>query len=154
MASRPHGQAFLDAAIADRAVRWSWRVHGRGVVFEIAVRTERIRDEFRGRQSIKAALDAMPDPRYGLAIAPGGGDWHLSRRRDGGSRTQAIVTTQPVMADQARSAGGCPLVAVCLRVVAGDRVVGVAGHEGRFLGAAPVLGPPAAGVEPAAGGWV
>ena len=71
---RVHGQAFLDAAIADRAVRWSWRVHSRGVVFEIAFRTERIRDEFRCRHSILAALDAVPDPRHGLDIVPGGGD--------------------------------------------------------------------------------
>ncbi|MBP2327371.1 hypothetical protein JOF56_007756 [Kibdelosporangium banguiense] len=65
---RVHGGTFLDAAIADRAVRWSWRAHGRGVVFEIAFRTERIRDEFRHRQSIKAALEAVPDPRDGLTI--------------------------------------------------------------------------------------
>jgi hypothetical protein len=71
---RAHGEAFLDAAIADLAVRWSWRVHSRGVVFEIAFRTERIRDEFRSRQSIKAALGAVPDPRYGLSVVPGGGD--------------------------------------------------------------------------------
>jgi hypothetical protein len=71
---RAHGEAFFDAAMADRAVRWSWRVHSRGVVFEIAFRTERIRDEFRSRQSINAALDAVPDPQYGLRIVPGGGD--------------------------------------------------------------------------------
>jgi hypothetical protein len=71
---RAHGEAFLDASIADRAVRWSWRVHSRGVVFEIAFRTERIRDEFRSRHSIKAALDAVPDPQYGLTIVSGGGD--------------------------------------------------------------------------------
>jgi hypothetical protein len=71
---RAHGEAFIDAAIADRAVRWSWRAHDRGVVFEIAFRTEDIRDEFRDRPSIRAALDAVPDPRCGLNIVPGGGD--------------------------------------------------------------------------------
>lgn len=71
---RAHGEAFLDAAIADRAVRWSWRVNSRGVVFEIAFRTECIRDEFRDRQAIKAALDAVPDPQNGLSIFAGGGD--------------------------------------------------------------------------------
>ncbi|ONI87857.1 hypothetical protein ALI144C_07905 [Actinosynnema sp. ALI-1.44] len=71
---RAHGEAFLNAAIAERAVRWSWRVHRRGVVFEIAFRTERIRDEFRSRSSIKEALAAVPDPHYGLTIVPGGGD--------------------------------------------------------------------------------
>jgi hypothetical protein len=67
---RAHGEAFLDAAIADRAVRWSWRVHSRGLVFEIAFRTERIRDEFRSRPSIKAALDAVPNAQYTLSYHP------------------------------------------------------------------------------------
>jgi hypothetical protein len=71
---RTHGEAFIDAAISDRAVRWSWRAHNRGVVFEIAFRTEGIRDEFCRRHSIRAALDAVPDPQCGLNIVPGGGD--------------------------------------------------------------------------------
>jgi hypothetical protein len=71
---RAHGEAFFDAAMADRAVRWSWRAHSRGVVFEIAFLTECIRDEFGARQSIKAALDAVPDPWHGLLVIPGGGD--------------------------------------------------------------------------------
>ncbi|WP_158895689.1 hypothetical protein [Amycolatopsis anabasis] len=71
---RAHADTLVDAAIADRAVRWSWRVHTRGVVFEIAFRTERIRDEVRGQLAVKAALDAVPDPRHGLNVVPGGGD--------------------------------------------------------------------------------
>jgi hypothetical protein len=71
---RAHGGALLDAALADRAVRWSWRVISRGVVFEIAFRTERIRDEFCSQHSVKAALDAVPDPQRGITIVPGGGD--------------------------------------------------------------------------------
>ncbi|WP_410638506.1 hypothetical protein [Amycolatopsis sp. lyj-346] len=69
-----HAGALIDAAIADRAVRWSWQVRSRGVAFEIVFRTERIRDEFCSRLSVKAALDAVPDPRYGLNVVPGGGD--------------------------------------------------------------------------------
>ncbi|GAA4524943.1 hypothetical protein [Amycolatopsis samaneae] len=71
---RAYAEALVDAAIADRAVRWSWRVHCRGVVFEIAFRTERVRDEFRQRPAVRAALDATPDPRHGLTVIPGGGD--------------------------------------------------------------------------------
>jgi len=71
---RAHAETLIDAAIADRAVRWSWRVHGCGVVFEIAFRTDRIRDEFCSRLSVKNALDAVPDPQCGLKVLPGGGD--------------------------------------------------------------------------------
>ncbi|MFB9931957.1 hypothetical protein ACFORO_27605 [Amycolatopsis halotolerans] len=71
---RTYFDALLKAAIIDRAVRWSWRTHERGVVFEIAFRTEAIRDEFCDQPAVKAALEAVPDPRHGLAITPGGGD--------------------------------------------------------------------------------
>lgn len=71
---RTYFDTFLKAAIIDRAVRWSWRSHERGVVFEIAFRTETIRDEFCDQPSVKAALEAVPDPRHGLSITPGGGD--------------------------------------------------------------------------------
>ncbi|WP_406642603.1 hypothetical protein [Amycolatopsis sp. WGS_07] len=67
-----YADALFKAAIADRAVRWSWRGHERGVVFEIAFRTGAIRDEFRDQPSVKAALDAVPDPRHGLVITSGG----------------------------------------------------------------------------------
>ncbi|AUI59592.1 hypothetical protein BKN51_16100 [Amycolatopsis sp. BJA-103] len=62
---RAHADALIDAAIADRAVRWSWREHRRGVVFEIAFRTERIRDEFCGQLLVKAVLGAVPDQESG-----------------------------------------------------------------------------------------
>ncbi|MBB1159982.1 MULTISPECIES: hypothetical protein [Amycolatopsis] len=71
---RTYSDALLTAAITDRAVRWSWRPHERGVVFEIAFRTEAIRDEFCGQPPVKAALEAVPDPRHGLSVTPGGGD--------------------------------------------------------------------------------
>ncbi|WP_329066657.1 hypothetical protein [Amycolatopsis sp. NBC_01480] len=69
-----HAEALVTAAIADRAVRWHWRESGRGVVLEVAFRTEQIRDEFRDQLAVKAALDAVPDPRHGLNVVPGGGD--------------------------------------------------------------------------------
>ncbi len=69
---RTFSDALLKAAIIDRAVRWSWRTLERGVVFEIAFRTEAIRDEFCAQPSVRTALDAVPDPRHGLTITPGG----------------------------------------------------------------------------------
>ncbi|MFE0019459.1 hypothetical protein [Amycolatopsis sp. NPDC059021] len=71
---RTYADALVDAAIADRAVRWSWHQHDHGVVFEIAFRTEGIRDQFCRRRSVKVALDAAPDQQRGLIIIPGGGD--------------------------------------------------------------------------------
>ncbi|WP_116200073.1 hypothetical protein [Amycolatopsis circi] len=71
---RAYSDALLKAAIADRAVRWSWRTHERGIAFEIAFRTEAIRDEFCAQPSVKAALEDVPDPRHGLTVTPGGGD--------------------------------------------------------------------------------
>ncbi|MFF4598131.1 hypothetical protein [Amycolatopsis sp. NPDC001319] len=71
---RAYADVLVDAAIADRAVRWSWQVNDHGVVFEIVFRTERIRDEFCHRLSVKAALDSTPNPQRGLNIIPGGGD--------------------------------------------------------------------------------
>jgi hypothetical protein len=44
------------------------------VVLEVAFRTELIRDEFRDRLAVRAALDAVPDPLHGLNVVPGGGD--------------------------------------------------------------------------------
>lgn len=65
---RAHAEALVGQAIADRAVRWSWRVLERGVAFDIAFRTEEIRDEFRTQPAVRAALDAVPDPEHGLTI--------------------------------------------------------------------------------------
>ncbi|MFD2469744.1 hypothetical protein [Amycolatopsis silviterrae] len=69
---RTYADALVDAAIADRAVRWSWRDHEHGVVFEISFRTGAIRDEFHDQPPVKAALEAVPDPRHGLTITSGG----------------------------------------------------------------------------------
>ncbi|MGW7534021.1 hypothetical protein [Amycolatopsis sp. NPDC054798] len=71
---RACSDALFKAAITDRAVRWSWRTRERGVVFEIAFKTRAIRDEFCDQPSVRSALDAVPDPRHGLTITPGGGD--------------------------------------------------------------------------------
>lgn len=69
---RTFSDALLKAAIADRAVRWSWQTHERGVVFEIAFRTDAIRDEFCAQPSVRTALDAVPGPRHGLTITRSG----------------------------------------------------------------------------------
>lgn len=53
-----YGPNFLTTALVDRAVRWSWKRCEHGWSFEIAFRTDGIRDEFTGQPAIKAALDA------------------------------------------------------------------------------------------------
>ncbi|MGW4400608.1 hypothetical protein ACWEHA_35400 [Amycolatopsis nivea] len=69
---RTYSDALLKSAITDRAVRWSWRTHERGAVFEIAFKTEAIRDEFCDQPPVRTALDAVPDPPHGLTITRGG----------------------------------------------------------------------------------
>ncbi|MFI6029543.1 hypothetical protein [Amycolatopsis magusensis] len=66
-----HGRAFLTTALRDRAMWWSWKRLEHGLAFEIAFRTDRIRDEFAGQPLIKAALAAVPDPHHGRIITVG-----------------------------------------------------------------------------------
>ncbi|MGC7096340.1 hypothetical protein ACPZ19_16820 [Amycolatopsis lurida] len=55
---RRYGPNFLTTALSDRAVWWSWKRCKRGWSFEIAFRTDGIRDEFIGQPAVKAAIDA------------------------------------------------------------------------------------------------
>ena len=79
------GNALTEAAITHGAYRWEWHIYGWGVLFEIAFHTDVAWESFRALPVVAAALDAVPDPAYGLFVYQGrggsGGRVHPRRPR-------------------------------------------------------------------------
>jgi hypothetical protein len=77
------GSALTEAAITHGAYQWEWHSHTWGVLFEIAFRTDEAWASYRGLPLVSAALDAVPDPAYGLFVHPGrgGSNGHPHPRR-------------------------------------------------------------------------
>ncbi|MCO8270376.1 hypothetical protein M1L60_07175 [Actinoplanes sp. TRM 88003] len=67
------GNALVEAAVTHGAYRWEWHTHTWGVLFEIAFSTDESWSAYRALPLVSAALDAVPDPAYGLFIHPGPG---------------------------------------------------------------------------------
>jgi hypothetical protein len=68
-----HGDCLVESALSSGAVDWSWHRHSWGVVFEVAFSDESAWDRFRALHGVQAALDAVPDPNFGLIISRGRG---------------------------------------------------------------------------------
>lgn len=68
-----HGDSLVESALSTGAVDWSWHRHSWGVVFEVAFSDEDAWDRFRSLHGVQAALDAVPDPNFGLIISRGRG---------------------------------------------------------------------------------
>lgn len=68
-----HGDALVESALSTGAVDWSWHHHTWGVVFEVAFTDEEAWERFRDLHGVRAALDAVPDPDFGLVISRGRG---------------------------------------------------------------------------------
>ncbi|MGQ0520754.1 MAG: hypothetical protein ACT4PX_06360 [Actinomycetota bacterium] len=68
-----HGDSLVESALSTGAVDWSWHRHSWGVVFEVAFPDEAAWDRFRALHGVQAALDAVPDPNFGLVISRGRG---------------------------------------------------------------------------------
>lgn len=68
-----HGDALVESALSTGAVDWSWHHHTWGVVFEVAFADEEAWERFRNLHGVRAALDAVPDPDFGLVISRGRG---------------------------------------------------------------------------------
>jgi len=64
---------IVEAAITTGAVDWNWIEHKSGVVFEVCFADEAKWETFRGWPAVQAALDAVPDPMYGLLVYRGRG---------------------------------------------------------------------------------
>ena len=68
-----HGDRVVESALASGALDWSWHHHTWGVVFEVAFADEEAWERFRALPGVEAALDAVPDPAFGLIISRGRG---------------------------------------------------------------------------------
>jgi hypothetical protein len=78
-----HSSSLIESAISNGAVDWAWHEHRWGVVFEVAFERDGQWELYRGLASVRAALDAVPDPVNGLLVyrGRGGGAGRPSRRR-------------------------------------------------------------------------
>jgi hypothetical protein len=61
------------AALSGGATDWSWHRHSWGVVFETEFADESAWEVFREQPSVRAALDAVPDPVSGIIVYRGRG---------------------------------------------------------------------------------
>lgn len=68
-----HGDALIYAAQLEGAVDWEWHEHRWGVVLEVAFPDELTWDRYRESLAVQHALDAVPDPLFGLIIHRGRG---------------------------------------------------------------------------------
>jgi hypothetical protein len=78
-----HSSSLIESAISNGAVDWVWHEHRWGVVLEIAFERDEQWEAYRDLPSVRAALDAVPDPINGLLVyrGRGGGAGATSRRR-------------------------------------------------------------------------
>ena len=68
-----HGDSLVEAALSSGALDWAWHRHSWGVVFEVAFTDEEAWERYRALHGVGAALDAVPDPTFGLIISRGRG---------------------------------------------------------------------------------
>lgn len=70
---RAHGDSLTEAAVTNGANHWEWHTATWGVILEVRFRKEEARNAFRQLPAVIAALDAAPDPVFGLFVYPGRG---------------------------------------------------------------------------------
>jgi hypothetical protein len=70
---RAHGESLIEAAVTNGARGWEWHTPQWGLILEVELSTEQARDAFRNLPAVTAALDAVPDPVFGLLVYPGRG---------------------------------------------------------------------------------
>ncbi|HWG61444.1 MAG TPA: hypothetical protein VG253_06995 [Streptosporangiaceae bacterium] len=68
-----YASQLIESAVANGAADWSWHSHRWGVVFEVLFSDDARWEAFRGLASVRAALDAVPDPVNGLLVYRGRG---------------------------------------------------------------------------------
>jgi hypothetical protein len=115
-----HSSSLIESAISNGAVDWVWHEHRWGVVLELAFERDEQWEAYRELPSVRAALDAVPDPVNGLLVyrGRGGGSGVPSRRRPkpfAGAGAIALPEPDPVEASAEadlpvaiRTGGGVP----------------------------------------------
>ena len=68
-----HSGSLIESALTNGAVDYAWHEHSWGVLFEVAFTDESRWEAFRALPSVRAALDAVPNPVSGLLVHRGRG---------------------------------------------------------------------------------
>ena len=78
-----HADSLIQAAILHGAIDWQLHHQRWGVVLELAFANEAEWERFRADAAVDAALDAVPNPTFGLLIyrGRGGTSWSRQPRR-------------------------------------------------------------------------
>jgi hypothetical protein len=71
--SEAYGDVLVGHALSSGATDWSWHRHSWGVVFEASFEDESDWERFQERATVRAALDAVPDPLTGIIMYRGRG---------------------------------------------------------------------------------
>jgi hypothetical protein len=114
-----HSESLIESAISNGVVDWAWHEHRWGLVLEVAFDGEEQWQVFRDLPSVRAALDAVPDPVNGLLVYRGrGGSAGVGARRPprphAGAGALALPEPEPEPSEPASAA-------VDLSIVIGDR---------------------------------
>lgn len=78
--SEGFGDALIWTAQEHGATDWSWHEHSWGVVLELELADEAAWEALQAAAAFRAALDAVPDPVFGLIL-------HRGRGGSAGTRT-------------------------------------------------------------------
>jgi hypothetical protein len=68
-----HGDALIWAAQEHGATDWDWARHSWGVILELELPDEATWEAYLASAAVRAALDAVPDPAFGLLTYRGRG---------------------------------------------------------------------------------
>jgi hypothetical protein len=71
--SEAHGDSLIWTAQEHGATDWSWHEHSWGVVLELELADEEAWELLQASTAFRAALDAVPDPIFGLILHRGRG---------------------------------------------------------------------------------
>jgi hypothetical protein len=89
---------LIETAVTHGATEWGWVEHRWGVVFEVEFAEDDQWEAFSAMPSVRAALDAVPDPVNGLLVCRGrgGGAGSLSPRHPRpGAGAGALALPEP-----------------------------------------------------------
>ena len=101
-----HGDDLIWLAQEHGATDWSWHDHSWGVVLELELDDEQTWERFLAAAGVRAALDAVPSPAFGLVVYRGRGGSsgaRQPRRPKPFAGAGAAALPLPVEPDEVRS---------------------------------------------------